>query len=255
MTDLIVFSVGNNHYALNIENVQRIIQASELTDIPNSHELIDGMMSYEDSVIKVVSFRKLIGLTAYEEELKKLFEKLRESHQEWFDELSDSVLNSKKFTKALDPNECELGSWLNGFKSIDEDITSNLSSLVNNHKNLHSGASDALSISSFDREKAKNMLEENISAIFNSTMKGLELFIENIDKISNSLQKLIIYERDGKTFAIKVDLIDDIAHVEESALMSVDEDDANSSDFLELKGVMDIKGVLINIVKRIEIPN
>jgi len=68
MTDLIVFSVENNRYALSIDNVKRIIQAVELTDIPSSHELIDGMMSYEDSVVKVLSFRKLIGLEEHDDE-------------------------------------------------------------------------------------------------------------------------------------------------------------------------------------------
>ena len=68
MIDLIVFSVQNNRYALNIENVQRIIQAVELTSIPNAHEYIDGMMSYEDSVIKVLNFRKLINLPLHVED-------------------------------------------------------------------------------------------------------------------------------------------------------------------------------------------
>ena len=72
MTDLIVFSVENNRYAIDIENVQRIIQAVELTTIPNSHECIDGMMSYEDSVIKVVNFRKLTGLPPHEDEFKPI---------------------------------------------------------------------------------------------------------------------------------------------------------------------------------------
>ena len=85
MTDLIVFSVGSNRYALNIDNIQRIIQAIELTEIPNSHKYIDGMMSHESSVIKVLNFRKVIGLKTYEEELKYLFSKLKSAHQDWID--------------------------------------------------------------------------------------------------------------------------------------------------------------------------
>lgn len=255
MIDLIVFSVGSNHYALNIENVQRIIQASELTSIPNAHELIDGMMSHEDGVIKVISFRKLIGLASYEEELKKLFTELKVSHQDWFDMLKDSITNDTPFTKAIDPSKCELGVWLNGFKSIDENITSSLSSLINNHKNLHSSAAEALSICKSDKDRAKEMFDNNISKIFYSTMSGVDTFINDVDRISNSLQKLIIYERDGKTFAVKVDAIEDIAHIEESMIMNIDEDSSNNSDFLELKGVLDIDGVLINIVKRIDIPS
>lgn len=70
--DLIVFSVENNRYALDIENVQRIIQAVELTSIPNAHEYIDGMMSYEDSVVKVLNFRKLTHLPPHEDENKAI---------------------------------------------------------------------------------------------------------------------------------------------------------------------------------------
>ena len=72
MTDLIVFNVKSNRYALKIENIQRIIQAMDLTKIPNSHDFVDGMMSYEDNVIKVLNFRRLIGLNCYENELKKI---------------------------------------------------------------------------------------------------------------------------------------------------------------------------------------
>ncbi|MDA7817387.1 chemotaxis protein CheW [Sulfurimonas sp.] len=70
--DLIVFSVGNNRYAIDIENVQRIIQAVELTTIPNAHPFIDGMMSYEDSVIKVLNFRKLTNMEPHEDESKSI---------------------------------------------------------------------------------------------------------------------------------------------------------------------------------------
>lgn len=143
MVDLIVFSVDNNRYAINIENVQRIIQAVELTPIPNSNELIDGMMPYENSVIKVLNFRKLIGLPPHEDETK---------------EIEDSTL------------------------------------------------------------------------------------------------KFLFYENQSEKFAIKVDFIDDIAHVSESDIMNGDEEH-NISEFLELSGMLEIDGVLINVIKTIKLPN
>jgi len=142
MIDLIVFSVDSNRYALNIDNVQRIIQAVELTSIPNASELIDGMMPYEDSVIKVLNFRKIIGLPPHEDEAKD---------------------------------------------------------------------------------------------------------------IKESSLKYIFYENSNENFAIKVDLIDDIAHVEEADIMNSD-DEGNLSEFLELSGILDIDGVLINIIKTIKLP-
>ena len=142
MIDLIVFSVDNNRYALSIDNVKRIIQAVELTEIPSAHELIDGMMSYEEKVVKVLNFRKLIGLEPHEDEAK---------------DIQDSSL------------------------------------------------------------------------------------------------KFLFYESSKENFAIKVDKIDDIAHVDEGDIMNSN-DENNTSDFLELSGVLDINGVLINVIKTIHLP-
>jgi two-component system chemotaxis response regulator CheV len=142
MIDLIVFSVENNRYALNIENVQRIIQSVELTTIPNAHPYIDGMMSYEDNVIKVLNFRKLTGLP---------------------------------------------------------------------------------------------------------------LHVEDQNGVEESSQKLLFYEDEDGSFAIKVDNIDDISHIEESEIMSNDDD--NVYDYIELSGILDLHGTLINIIKTIKLPS
>ena len=143
MISLIIFSVGNSRYSLNIDNIQRIIQAKGLTDIPNSHEYIEGMMSHEDGVIKVLNFRKLIGLPAHEE---------------------DSL---------------------------------------------------------------------------------------EVDELS---QKFIIFEKESLCFAIKVDSIEDIAHIEESSIMS-SEQEVDGSEFLELQGVLELDGVLINVIKTVSLPS
>ena len=68
MEDYIVFTVGTNFYALNVENVERIIQIPSITVIPNAHPFVDGMMSYEQRITKVVNFRKMTAMDAHEED-------------------------------------------------------------------------------------------------------------------------------------------------------------------------------------------
>lgn len=145
MIDLIVFSVANNRYALNIDNVVRIIQATSLTEVPNSHKLIDGIISYEGNVLKVLNFRKLLNMKPHEEDISE-------------------------------------------FKESD------------------------------DYE-----------------------------------QKFIFFVNNNTTFAIKVDDIDDITHVEESGIMMGD-DEHNSSEFLDIMGVLDLNGVLINVISELRLP-
>ncbi len=253
MIDLIVFSVGNNRYTLNIDNIQRIIQATELSDIPNSHPYIDGMMSYEDSVLKVLNFRKLIGLKTYEEELKVLFTKLKTSHEDWIGELISAVDNGSTFTKTVDPHKCELGIWLDNFNSYDERVSTVFKELMLNHKKLHISGGDAMELYKKDKDGASEMIKTEIYDLYNQTINSIDTFIDELDIVSNSLQKFLIYENSGKKFAIKVDKIEDIAHIEDDKQISSDENHQN--EFLELDGVLELDGFLVNLIKTINLPS
>ena len=253
MIDLIVFRVLNNKYAVSIENIQRIIQATELTNIPNSHPLIEGMMSYEDSVLKVLSFRSLIGLESYQEELQKLFIKLKDAHTVWVDALEDSLSTGCEFTKTTNPHMCELGKWIDDFTSYDDSVTEVFNTLVEYHKQLHNCGGEALEIYKKDPLKAKKVFDVDVKNIYTHTMGALDTFIEDLDTIANSLQKLLIYESGDKIIAIKVDAIEDIAHIEESEIKRSNDEDSQS-EFLELDGILDINGDLINVISSVKIP-
>ncbi|QSZ42285.1 hypothetical protein GJV85_09260 [Sulfurimonas aquatica] len=253
MVDLIVFNVSNNRYAMNIANVQRIVQATRLTPIPNSHPYIDGMMSYEKSVIKVLNFRKLISLDTYESDLKELFITLKRGHKEWVESLRESLQSGIAFTQALDPHACGLGKWLDSFTAYDEQVVEILNELTESHKELHLMGSVALETYEKDKEEALKIFNKNVLNIFKVTMGSLDTFTQELDLVSDSLQKFIIYDNNGATFAIKVDTIEDIAHVEESEF--IDTNDSDKHDFLELDSVLDLKGVLINVIKTVKIPS
>mgnify|MGYP002629762261 CR=1 FL=1 len=254
MIDLIVFKVGTNRYALNIEYIQRIIQAEELTHIPSAHKYIDGMMSYEDRVMKVLNFRKLIGVEGYDEELKVLFAKLKAAHGEWVESLKTAIYTGSAFTKTTNPHMCELGKWIDSFTSYDDSVAIVFSELVNFHKQLHLKGGDILDMNERDQEEAKRMVDVDINNIYGRTMGALDTFIQKLDIVANSLQKLIIYENDDKVFAIKVDSIEDISHVREDQIMNSSENDSDAK-FLKLDGVLDLDGVLINLIKTVTLPS
>lgn len=253
MIDLIVFSVGTNRYAVDIENVQRIIQATELTVIPNSHEHIDGMMSYEDKVIKVLNFRKLITLDPYDNELKTLFVRLKDTHKEWINSLKNSLETGSDFKETLNPHACELGKWIDGFTAYDDSVIVVLNELLDYHKQLHVLGATALDMYQKDPKEALNFFNKDVTSAYNSTMSALDTFVQDLDLVANSLQKLIIYDNKGEIFAVKVDIIEDIAHVEESEFINTSEEHS-VNNFLELEGVLDLDSVLINVIKTIKLP-
>lgn len=254
MTDLIVFSVGTNRYAMDIENVQRIIQATELTEIPNSHEYVDGMMSYEGDVIKVMNFRKLIHLETYDNELKTLFLQLKSEHSAWVEALRSSIETDSEFTKTLNPHACELGKWIDSFTAYDDSVLVVLNELIDFHKQLHVTGGLALETCKTDKEEALRILNVDVNSIYGNTMEALDTFVKELDLVSNSLQKFIIYDNNGDVFAIKVDTIEDIAHVENNEFIK-SEDENNVNEFLELDSILDLNSVLVNVIKTVKIPS
>ncbi len=254
MIDLIVFSVGENRYAMNIENVQRIIQATNLTAIPNANENIDGMMSYEDRVIKVLNFRKLINMSTYENELQLLFTTLKAGHESWVKSLINSIETGCKFTKTLDPHACGLGKWIDSFTAYDDHVVLVLNELTEFHKQLHTTGAKALEVYKQDKHAALQILNVDIMNIYEQTMGALDTFVKGLDLVANSLQKLIIYESGSVPFAIKVDTIEDIAHITEDLIIASNQDDSEVNESLTLEGVLDLKGVLINVIKTVKLP-
>ncbi len=211
------------------------------------------MMSYEGKVIKVLNFRKLINLETYENELSLLFVSLKKAHADWVSALKVSIQSDGIFTKTLDPHACGLGKWIDSFTAYDDHVIDILNELSDYHKQLHITGGVALSKYNTDKEEALRILDEDIETIYVHTMAALDKFIYKLDLVSNSLQKLIIYDNNGVIFAIKVDKIEDIAHVKENEFINVgDEHDVN--DFLELEGVLDLESVLINVIKTVTLP-
>ena len=253
MIDLIVFSVVNNKYALKIDNIERIIQVPEVTKIPTSHEFIDGIISYEDKIIKILNFRRLIGIPDYEVELIELFAKLKEDHVSWIDSLKESLYEGIEFKYTTNSHICELGKLIDSFTSYDDKISEGLTVLTESHKNLHIRGAEALEIYKKNKEEAIGIFENEIKEVYSTTLSLLDTFLLEIESVVNSLQKLLIYENEETTFAIKIDNIDDIAHIEESDIMT-SEDDHNKNEFLNMEGILDIDSILINVISELKLP-
>jgi chemotaxis signal transduction protein len=253
MEGLIIFKIAESSYAIDINSVQRIVQATELTPIPNSNDLIDGMMSYEDSVIKVLNFRKLVNTQTYDEYLIELFNSLKLQHKEWIDALKNSVRTSTAFQKTTDPHVCELGKWIGNFTSYDDNISDILKNLNSYHKALHVSAIEVLDVAKSDNQKAIELIETKVQDIYNHTMGYIDTFIAQFSQVADSLQKLLFYSNGVQRFAIKVDEIIDIAHVESSKIDSA-KDESSISEYLDILGVIELNGTLVNIIKDVRLP-
>ncbi len=61
MAEVVVFGVGDEEYALDIENVQEIIKYCEVTPIPEAPQFVEGMINLRGSVIPIISLPDRLG--------------------------------------------------------------------------------------------------------------------------------------------------------------------------------------------------
>ncbi|MEI6455717.1 MAG: chemotaxis protein CheW [bacterium] len=65
-TQVIVFLIDNQSYAIPLHNVDRIIRAVEITPLPKAPETVSGVIDYHGTLIPVLSMRKRLNLAPRE---------------------------------------------------------------------------------------------------------------------------------------------------------------------------------------------
>ncbi len=59
--ELLEFTVGSNHYGINVAKIREIITYREVTPIPNSHTSVEGIVMPRDEIITVIDLAKALG--------------------------------------------------------------------------------------------------------------------------------------------------------------------------------------------------
>lgn len=70
---LVVFTLDEQQYALELSCVERIVRAVEITPLPDAPDVVLGVINVEGRVIPVLNTRRRFGLPEREIELQDLF--------------------------------------------------------------------------------------------------------------------------------------------------------------------------------------
>jgi len=253
MKSFVIFSISDEYFGINIENVKRILPAQTLTKIANTQDHIQGMFEYEDKILKVISFRKIIGEPSYVQELKSLFPTLQCQHKEWLDCLVESVEKGTAFEKTTDPHACHLGKWIDSFHPENTEVVGLMKELTFFHQRLHYSAVDVLELAENSQEEALGWIHDNVKEIYGNTISYLSKVEDKSEEVAVDLQRcLVINNEDGSLIGVNIDAVEDIIHVEDSALHSASEA-KNMGDYMKVEGVLDFKDSLVTIVKEIKV--
>ena len=59
--EVLEFTIGNNHYGINVAKVREIVPYEKITPVPNAHEYVEGIFMPRDTMISVVNLAKVTG--------------------------------------------------------------------------------------------------------------------------------------------------------------------------------------------------
>lgn len=65
--EILEFTLGDNHYGINVAKIREILQYTPVTPVPNSHPSVEGIFMPRDTMITVINLKKCLGLPETDE--------------------------------------------------------------------------------------------------------------------------------------------------------------------------------------------
>lgn len=60
--EVLEFTLGDNHYGINVAKVREILPFQQVTPLPNTHECVEGIFMPRDKMISVINLKSAIGI-------------------------------------------------------------------------------------------------------------------------------------------------------------------------------------------------
>lgn len=71
--EVLEFTIGNNHYGINVAKVKEIVPFNYVTPVPNTHPCVEGIFMPRDTMITVIDLSKVIKTSPSQDVNKDMF--------------------------------------------------------------------------------------------------------------------------------------------------------------------------------------
>lgn len=215
--EFIHFTLNHQNYLLNSQNIKEIITYPKVRPLVETSKYIDGIFTHKGKIIPVLSLRSILNITPYKTEQINILKKVEEQHETWVEDFTHTLNTDVTFTKALDPHKCELGKWIdsmikctrcnqNGFIDIIK------KEVIKPHSELHETGKVFLK----ENDPAKHdYYVKTIKDLANETIKGLHNLQKQIQKLTYSFERIVIYDINGTEVGLVVDSVEQLYDIEE----------------------------------------
>jgi chemotaxis signal transduction protein len=230
--EMLIVTIKDNKYAIDISIVKEIIQKKDLREIPNTSSVIDGVMEYKGKALSICSARKLLNHDGFYEEQEKVLQTVEKMHIAWVEALKDSIENDAPFEKTFDPHACYLGKWIDKMLSCSKCNNKGFVNLIHqhvipHHNELHREGKEIYELSKKDKEKAKQRFQEETLKDYKNTLGGLTSLEDKLDLLVKSFERVLVCSIEDHTFGLCVDEIDKIHEIDTKIFQPITNNDSD----------------------------
>ena len=232
--DFLEIQVNKQTYLVDSGIIKELIPYTEPEFLANSSKYVEGIISHKNKIIPIISLRKVLDFTSFEDTQVSFLHTVEEQHVQWVKEFEHSLLTGEKFTKTLDPHACELGKWIDEtlqcLKCNNHGYIDILKKEVyEQHRALHINGESCLANKDLSPEEKMAKIDGNA----NDTIKGLHLLRGNINKLTSAFEQMIIFEIEGIEVGIIVDNIEKNHHLEEKRYLTSKDNLSPNSEYVQ----------------------
>ena len=242
--------VNRQNYLINTDNVSELLHYQEPMPTAYHSKYVEGIISHKGKVIPILSIRKLLDFSSFEEEQLAFIKRVEGQHVAWVEEFEHCLESGEQFTKALDPHKCELGEWIDktvaclrcnnhGFVDLLADEVIECHDALHNHGNEFLG----------DKTGNKEMQIKEIHKNANNTIKGLHTLEASIEKLTSAFEQIVLMTIDGQDIGIVVDRIDKTHDLEDKEFFTSTKNMSQKSKYIQFIDYYDIEGTLMFSMK------
>ena len=122
---ILIFSLNNENFSTDINQVERIIGYEEPTPLPETPNFVQGVIKYEDKIVPIINMNKKFGFVEKNNENKKIIIIKRDENK--FGIIVDNVYEVKDVEESLleKAPEITIGigrKYIKGLIKLDEKI-------------------------------------------------------------------------------------------------------------------------------------
>ena len=60
--EILEFTLGDNHYGINVAKIREILSYQKVTPVPNTHPSVEGIFMPREVMITVINLKKCLGM-------------------------------------------------------------------------------------------------------------------------------------------------------------------------------------------------